>query len=191
MHSFLDDDGEPAAEAAMALHRQEEDRGTVDTVGPAADQTLGQNRQPDMERGWLRHAAARGRQNGREPEGSATIRVMCMTMGAGRILAPLASLLQGVGRLLIDVVMDGSVGVNMNMNVNGRNLFGDFIEAVGRGGAVPKSQGSRGHKNAGHVGQRHKPRRQAALVQTGQGSEHAVIASASPDRAYTKTDHAS
>jgi hypothetical protein len=170
----------------MALHRQEDDRGTVDTVGPATDQAFGQDRQPNMENGRSRNGDALGRQNGREAERSATIRLVCVPLGASRFLASLSVLLQCVERCVIGVMMDSAVGVHVNLDIGGRNLLGYFIKAVGGGRAVPKCQGGRWCNNARNVGQRHKPRREAASVHTGQDSKHIVIALGSQGRDHTE-----
>jgi len=94
-----------------------------------------------------------------------------MTLSAGRVLAFLIIALRRVERFLINVMMDSTVGMDVNMDVKGRDLFGDFIEAVGRSRAISKCQGSRRHKNARNVGQRDKPR-DAASCQASQTSKH-------------------
>src|ERR1700731_2556292 len=78
--SFPVDDSQPAARAATALHRQRDDGGTVDAVGAATDQAMGQDRLLDMVGGGFGDGAARCRQDRGESEESAAIRIVGMTL---------------------------------------------------------------------------------------------------------------
>ena len=87
---------------------------------------------------------------------------MGMTLAAGSALTVLARALDGGA--LVGVMMNGSVGVDVNMIVNvaldmeSRDLLGDLIEAIGRNGAVRTRERNRRHDDAGKVDQRDKAR---------------------------------
>jgi hypothetical protein len=153
--SFLADDGWRAAKAATALHRQEEDGGPVDAVGAATDEAVGRHRLLDMEGGRLLDGAAQDREDGREAEQSAAIRIMRMTLAAGPALAFMTFALDGGGRFLVDVLMNRSVAMDVNMDLRGFNLS-DFVKAVG--GAVRECNRDGRQNDARNVDQRDKAR---------------------------------
>jgi hypothetical protein len=103
-------------------------------------------------------------------------------MGLGMTLAgPALSLpvlaRDDCARRLVDVMMNGSVAVHVNMNLDlrRRDLPGDFIEAIGRDGTVGECKRRRRHEDAGKVGQRDKTP-YAPCCPAGQDSKHRITA---------------
>src|SRR5580693_5233108 len=102
---------------------------------------------------------------------------MGMTLAAGPDLTLLALALNGGARCLVDVMMNGPVAMDVNMLVNmtrdlqRRDLLGDFIEAIGRDGAVRAGKRQRRHDDASKVGQRDQGR-DAASCPAGRNSKH-------------------
>jgi hypothetical protein len=178
--SLLADEGWPAAEAATASHRQRSDGGAVDAVGAATDQAIGQDRLLDMVGGGFDNASAQCRHYGGEPEQSAAIPVMGMALGLALAAVPalifLALAMDGGGGL-VDVLMNGSVtvDVNVNMDLQSCDLLGDFIEAIGRGGTIRECERNRRRDDACKVDQRNKGR-DAASRQACHNSKHRITA---------------
>ena len=65
----------------MALHRQREDGGAVNALWAATDQAIGQDRLLDMVGSRFVDRVAQCRQHSGEPEQSATVPFMGMTLG--------------------------------------------------------------------------------------------------------------
>jgi hypothetical protein len=106
-----------------------------------------------------------------------TWRVTLAAAGAAAILLALA-LGDGACRL-VDVVVNGAVGVDVDvlvaLDLQRRHLLDDFIEAIGRDGAICEGQRSRRHHNASKVKQRHKSG-DAASYPAGRNSKHRLTA---------------
>ena len=174
MNPFLLDDGQPAAAAAMALHRQEEDGGPVNTVGAATDKAIGQERLLDMVGSRFGDGTTQCRQHSREPEQSAATRIMGVPLAAHSACFP-ALALNGGGCILVDVMMSRSVAVHVNVDLKRRDLLGNFVETIGRDGTVRERQRNRRHDDARKVSQRHKGRN-AACSPAGHHSKHRITA---------------
>ena len=80
--------------------------------------------------------------------------LMGMTLAAGPTLALLAPALNGGARCLVDVMMNGSVAVHVNVDLRSCDLLGDFIEAIGGDGTIRERESNRRHDDAGKVNQR-------------------------------------
>jgi hypothetical protein len=175
----LADDSGPAAESRRtASHRQEGDWGAIDTVGATTDQAAGQDRLLDMVGGRLVDGTAQARQHGDESERSAAAPIMGMGLGmtlAGPAFSLPVLARSGCARRLVDVVMNGSVAVHVNMDLRRRDLPGDFIEAIGRDGTVRECKRRRRHEDAGKVGERDNTR-YAPCCPAGEDSKHRITA---------------
>jgi hypothetical protein len=76
---------------------------------------------------------------------------------------------------LVDVMVHGSVAVDVNVAWRGSDLRGDLIEAIGSDGAVRECKSNRRHEDAGQVNERDKAREPAYCV-AGQDSKHRTTA---------------
>jgi hypothetical protein len=74
-------------------------------------------------------------------------------------------------------MMNGSVAVHMDVNMNldlqSRDLLGDLIEAIGRGGTIRECERSRRRDDAGKIDQRDQAR-DAATCPAGHNSKHRI-----------------
>ena len=132
--------------------------------------------------GGFDDASAQRRHYGGEPEQSAAIPVMDMALGLAWGLALAAgpalifpALRMDGGGCLVDVMMNGSVAVHVHvsMDLQRRDLLGDFIEAIGRNGTIRECERNRRHDDAGKVDQRDEGR-DAAPCPACHNSKHRI-----------------
>ena len=135
-----------AAAAAVALHRQGEDGGTINLARIAADEAIGQHQRLDMIGGQLVGRTDRDRKDCGEPEQPTAIRVMRVAFCA---CAGVLVLIRGMrNTVIVRVMMNRSVTVDVNIGVGSGNL-GYVIKAVGGDGAVRECQSNR-RQDAAH-----------------------------------------
>jgi hypothetical protein len=103
-----------------------------------------------------------------------------VTLAAAGAAVTLLALALGDGAChLVDVVVNGAIGVDVDvlvaLDLQRSDLLDDFIEAIGRQGAIRERQRSRRHHNASNVKQRHKSSN-AASYPAGRNSKHRLTA---------------
>lgn len=106
-----------------------------------------------------------------EPVRAAAIRIMGMRRIFWVVAFPMIAVVGGRGGVIKRVMMDRSVGMDVNMQPQSRDLSGNLVETIFAGGAVSERDRGRRHDDASAVKKRHQCR-QAISHRFGQNSKH-------------------